>query len=260
MGLKSMRTPSVFLLGMALSMYCLSVHSQESVNWPKGRVAVSLSYDDALGTHLDNVLPALNKHEFKASFYVVPASDVFQERLFEWRALAQQGHELGNHTLKHSCRGSLAGRDWVEADFDLDKQSVTQLVTEVRIANTLLYALDGKKQRTFTIPCGDVIAGGENYVELVANEFVSIKAMESPSGFSITHVPDNLTGEQLIDLVTGNIGGAKLINIIFHGVGGDHLSVSSEAHASFLTFLANNQDKYWVDSYLKIMTASGRPE
>ena len=255
-----MRTLSVLFLSMVLSMYCLSVHSEELANWPKGKIAVSLSYDDSLSTHLDNVLPALNEHQFRASFYVVPASAVFQERLYEWRALAERGHELGNHTLKHSCRGSLANRDWVETDFDLDRQSVTQLVTEVRIANTLLQALDGKTQRTFTIPCGDVIAGGENYVELIAKDFVAIKGMELPSGFSVTHVPENLSGEQLIGLVKNNNGRAKLINIIFHGIGGDHLSVSSEAHASLLTFLANNQDKYWVDNYLNIMNAADRPD
>lgn len=253
-----MRTLAVLFLSIVLEIYCPSARSEEPVNWPKGKIAVSLSYDDALNSHLDNVLPALAKHDFRASFYVVPASPVFQERLLEWRALAQAGHELGNHTLKHSCRGSLAGRDWVEADFDLDSQSATQLVTEVRIANTLLQALDGKTQRTFTIPCGDVTAGGENYIELVTKDFVAIKALESPNGFSATHVPDNRSGEQLISLVKNN-SRAKLINIIFHGVGGDHLSVSNQAHASLLSFLANNQDKYWVDSYLNIMTAAGRP-
>jgi hypothetical protein len=230
--------------------------SDNSGGWPTGKIAVSLSYDDAIASQLNNALPALNAHGFKASFYVVPASEVFQNRLFEWRALAKQGHELGNHTLKHSCRGSLDGREWVQAELDLDKQSVSQLVTEVRIANTLLQALDGKTQRTLTLPCGDVLAGGENFVELIAQEFVAIKSLEKPNGFSITHVPVGLSGQQLINLLTTSKDSTRLINLIFHGIGGDYLSVSKDAHNELLAYLANNKDKYWVESYLNIMSAA----
>jgi hypothetical protein len=247
------------LFSIVTSFYSITAHSTEPLIWPKGKVAVSLSYDDSLETHLENVVPVLNEHQFKASFYIVPASDVFQERLFEWRAIAKQGHELGNHSLKHSCRGSLEGREWVQLDLDLDKQSASQVVLEVRIANSLLKALDGKQQRTYTIPCGDEIAGGENYIELLAGEFVSIKGMESPRGFSATHVPANATVDELIQLITNNPASTKLVNIIFHGVGGDYLTVSNQAHEGLLTYLAANQDKYWVETYLNIMTASGRP-
>ena len=244
---------SIFVFLAFISASCCT--SARSETWPADKIAVSLSYDDAIESQLNHALPALNEHGFKASFYVVPASEVFQARLFEWRALAKQGHELGNHTLKHSCRGSLLGREWVEAERDLDKQSVAQLVTEVRIANTLLQALDGKTQRTLTLPCGDTLAGGESFVELIAQEFVAIKTLETPKGFSITHVPVNLTGEQLIALLTPVDESTRLINLIFHGVGGDYLSVSKDAHAQLLAFLANNQDQYWVDSYLNIMNA-----
>ncbi|MDH3550155.1 MAG: hypothetical protein OEQ16_12485, partial [Gammaproteobacteria bacterium] len=47
--------------------------------------------------------------------------------------------------------------------------------------------------------------------------------------------------------------GTRLFNIIFHGVGGDYLTVSSEAHDQLLKFLADNNETYWVDSYINIM-------
>ncbi|MFT6408731.1 MAG: peptidoglycan/xylan/chitin deacetylase (PgdA/CDA1 family) [Arenicella sp.] len=226
--------------------------------WPKGKVAVSLSYDDALHSQLDNAIPSLDRHGFKASFYLVPTSDAFDSRLDEWRAIASVGHELGNHTLKHSCSGSLANRDWVEDDSDLDKQSVTQVITEIRIANTLLTAIDGKKERTFTVPCGDLHASGENYVEQVAGEFLAIKGLEKPVGFSKTHAPVGQSGDQLIEMIESAASDAQLINLIFHGIDGDYLSVSKQAHEQLLEYLAANRGKYWVDTYLNISKARKR--
>jgi len=116
-----------FLLLLAQTLVFSSTYAENSNaiqhTWPKGKIAISLSYDDALASQLDNAVPALNEYQLRASFYVVPTSQAFDSRLNEWRELAFQGHELGNHTLKHSCRSSLAGRDWVEHDRDLRKDA-----------------------------------------------------------------------------------------------------------------------------------------
>jgi hypothetical protein len=48
-------------------------------------------------------------------------------------------------------------------------------------------------------------------------------------------------------------GQTRMVNILFHGVGGDYLSVESDAHEELLQFLADNSDRYWVDSFINIM-------
>lgn len=115
-------------------------------------MAISLSYDDGLNSQLDNVVPALNKYNLKASFYLTLASTVVRERLQEWRSAALQGHELGNHTLYHPCRASLPGREWVPDTANLDTYSLKQIVQEVEMANSFLYAIDGRQQRTLLLP------------------------------------------------------------------------------------------------------------
>jgi hypothetical protein len=45
----------------------------------------------------------------------------------------------------------------------------------------------------------------------------------------------------------------RLLNIIFHGVGGDHLSVSAETHEQLLVYLAANQDRYTLGTYIDLM-------
>ena len=77
-------------------------------------------------------------------------------------------------------------------------------------------------------------------------------------------VPDwwgavGVSGSKLVDRIESEAAeGTKLFNIIFHGIGGDYLTVSTEAHDHLLEYLADNQETYWVDSYINIMRhASG---
>ena len=87
--------------------------------WPDGqRAAVSLSYDDAVPSQLDNAIPALDRHGLKGTFYLILAAETVRERLEEWRAAARSGHELGNHSLFHQCSARGAGREWVKPEQD----------------------------------------------------------------------------------------------------------------------------------------------
>ncbi|QDE32371.1 polysaccharide deacetylase family protein [Shewanella polaris] len=251
---------SLFFLVLLFSFSSYSQTPSKEFTWPGGRtLAISLSYDDALNSQLDHVIPELNKHHFKASFYVVANSPVLNVRMEEWRAVANAGHELGNHSVYHPCRGSRADRDWVEMHHDLDHYSVIQMIEELAVANILLKAIDGKTERTYTVPCGDLLVGsnlpvgGKKYLNDIEHLFTAIKGQGDDKRFSPILYPEGQNGEQLIEYVQKLSSDILLINIIFHGVGGDYLSVSSEAHAELLTFLADNRELYYVDSYINLM-------
>jgi hypothetical protein len=234
----------------------------EEFSWPDNAIAaVSLSYDDALNSQLDNAIPALNKYGFKGSFYLSLASPAFKSRQQEWQSIANNGHELGNHTINHACRGSLPNRDWVNPENDLDKKTVAELVDEVLIANQILLKLDKQKLRTFTLPCTDVLASGRNYLKEISPYFIGIKSRigQIPKKMQDVNIKDvavisteNLTGAQLISYVKHAGNNGTMVNFTFHGIGGDHLSVTSEAHTTLLKFLATNQDDYWVDTFRNI--------
>lgn len=218
-------------------------------------MAISLSYDDALASQLDHAVPALDQHQLIASFYLTLASPLVRSRLTEWRAVAKQGHELGNHSIYHSCRGSLPNRQWVKEAQDLDHYSVEQIINELSLANSFLFAIDGQELRTFTPPCGDVLVGGKNFLSRVEQLFVGIKGYENTkAGFAVLWTPQNVTAQQLISRVKNEQKkGTKLLNIVFHGVGGDYLSVSDAAHQEFLTYLVEHKKSLWVDSYINII-------
>ncbi len=245
-----------------LLIFSLPAIADEQFIWPnKAKAAISLAYDDALNSQLDIALPALNKLNFKASFYLTLNSPTVNTRLAEWRQAAQQGHELGNHSINHACRGSLPGRDWVPAHNDLDKKQYLEIIQEINTANTFLKAIDGETVRTFTVPCTDQIVENKNYVSALNDTFVGIKSHvgtipQSIDEFEVLNAsvwtPSGHSGAELIAYVKEAARYGTIANITFHGVGGDYLSVSAQAHQELLDYLATNSDIYWVDTYRNI--------
>ena len=249
-----LRVPTfIAVLGFLLNGF--SQAKEKDFVWPGGqKLAVSLSYDDGLDSQLDNAVPTLDSLKIKASFYILPNAASVNNRMEEWRELAERGHELGNHSIYHPCRRSLPEREWVPLHHDLDKYSLEQMMEELATANTFLKALDGRSERTFTIPCGDMMAGiEEEYKRKLQELFIAYKGQGVPSGFSVVWAPQEVSGGELIEYLKTVPEGISLINIIFHGVGGDYLSVSSEAHTELLSFLAANREEYHVDSYINLM-------
>ncbi|MEP1447845.1 MAG: polysaccharide deacetylase family protein [Paraglaciecola sp.] len=243
---------------LLIGLFIIQPSALAAQQWPEGeKIAISLSYDDALNSQLDNALPALNQRNLKASFYIVPLSDGFKNRIQEWRQLAQQGHELGNHSLFHACHSGKPGREWVEPWNALDDRMVQTMVSEITLANTILTSLDGYSEHTFTPPCFDQMAKDGNYVNAVKEQFVAIKSLEDPN-FAALIAPSDISSAKIIEFIEKQPPNIKLVNVLFHGIGGDHLVTSTEQHAKFLDYLLANSDKYWIDTYRNIMLAKKR--
>lgn len=232
--------------------------------WPGGaRAAVSLAYDDALDSQLDNAIPALDRHGLKGTFYLQLSSPPVAARMQDWRAAAANGHELGNHSLFHQCSGAGPDRGWVQPHRDLDTTTREQMRDQVLLGNTMLAAIDGRRERTYTAPCFDVNAVGGDYLPPLHASFVAIKAGNGPAvppsmaavdPYRVAAVaPVGASGAELIALVKQAGERGTMIAFTFHGIGGDHLSVSTQAHEELLRFLAAHRKEYWTDTFLDIM-------
>lgn len=231
--------------------------------WPGGaQAAVSLGYDDGLDSQLDHVIPALNRRGLHASFYLPINAPTLPARQDEWKAAAAAGHELGNHSLFHSCSAKGPGREWVQPHRDLDRQMAVQVQEQVLAANTWLQALDGRSRRTFTPPCLDMQAGGQDFTAALRARFVAFRAAGpglvtdtgalDPYAMPVYFV-EGWTGEQLIALVEKAAAQHALVGLLFHGVGAEYLSVTREAHDQLLDHLAKHKDRFWTDSMVNIM-------
>jgi peptidoglycan-N-acetylglucosamine deacetylase len=140
--------------------------------WPDGKqVAVSLSFDDARDSQLDQGVPVLNACGAKGTFYLNVARAT--ARAADWRAAASEGHELGNHSLRHSCSGNFV---WRVANV-LENYTQEGMEEELLIANQQLTDLFGEVPRTFAYPCGQTFVGRgigrQSYVPAVARHFLA---------------------------------------------------------------------------------------
>jgi sialate O-acetylesterase len=244
----------IFFAIVFISFSCLQGDSQVNQPWHGKKCAVVLTYDDAIDQHLDNVVPVLDSLKLKATFYITAFSASMQNRMDEWRRLATKGYELGNHTLYHPCNGG-KGREWVRPEYDMSKYTVSQMISETRMTNLFLRALDGKTKRTFAFTCGDMKIGDSSFINAMKNDFVAARAvrnqMHKINEIDLYNVDcymvNGETGTQLIAWAKKAIETNSLLVILFHGVGGGNaLNVDPAAHREFLVWLKHNQKDIWI--------------
>lgn len=140
--------------------------------WPGGaRMALSLSFDDGRESQVTQGLPVFARHGAKVTLYVVPSA--VERRLEGWKQAAAAGHEIGSHSLTHSCSGNFP----FSRQKALEEHSVARMREELLAANVRIRELLGVTPRTFAYPCGQTFVGrGRNtqsYVPVVADLFLA---------------------------------------------------------------------------------------
>ncbi len=99
-----MKTSLRFLIWMSMGLLVVAgtaaAQSHQITPWRNHHAgAVTMSFDDGYQSQVDNAVPLLNARGLKATFFVTTgANEVSWD---QWRQLAQQGHEIGSHTVTH---------------------------------------------------------------------------------------------------------------------------------------------------------------
>jgi len=251
-----------FAIFTCLIIYLLAISSISNAQdvW-KGnkKCAVCLTYDDAMDSQLDNVVPQLNQYGFKGTFYLKGSSRTIYYRMNEWRAVATDRHELGNHTIFHPCSSeNLPG---IDKDKDLDNYTLSRFLAEVEVSNTLLKAIDGKDMRTFAYTCGDMQVEGKNICDYLP-KYVSGARGGSPvflkkEDIDLYKLPSfsctGKTAEKMIKMVQEAKEKNSLLILIFHGVGGGYLLVDKAEHEKLLIYLKENEKDIWVAPVIDVV-------
>jgi peptidoglycan-N-acetylglucosamine deacetylase len=249
----------IFGLLLISYIFIASSSAQDIQPWNGKKCAVVLTYDDAIDQHLDNAIPVLDSLGLKATFYLTAFSASMQTRLNDWKKLAVNGHELGNHTLYHPCIGG-KGREWVRPEYDMNNYTVQRMVDETRMTNLFLQALDGKTKRTFAFTCGDMKIGDSSFINAMKNDFVAARAvriqMDKLNEVDLYNVDCYLVNgenaKQMIEWVKKAVETNSLLVILYHGVGGGNaLNVSIPAHREFLHYLKKYEKDIWVAPMLE---------
>lgn len=239
------------------------------IHWPAGKkAAVILTYDDGLKSHLQIVMPQLEAHNFRGTFFLY-GQVVRQEDIPAWRAASQRGHELGNHSVFHPCLSGTAGPS-AGPCHSLECYSVKDILIEIGLMNNFLYAIDGKKEHAYAYPCAQSIAGGEDYSQPLLASGLTRFARGGSRGI-ITNA-DSLdyaliptlpahprsSSDEWIAYIEEAFEKEGLAIIVFHGVGGDYLTVEANEHRKLLDYLASRPD-IWVGTFSEILQYLTQP-
>jgi len=250
------------LIAIAL-LLCGTAAAQASPHWPNGKkAAIVLTYDDSLRSQLDVAIPQLNEVGLKGTFFL--NGTFAPEDLSRWRAVAAAGHELGNHSMFHPCPAAAFAS---ESQFHTENYSVRGMLREISSMNTFLLAMDGKKTRTYGVPCSQTMVGGQDYTEALRASGLVRYARTGGDGDAVIADPAKLDPLRVPSRMfsTAN-GAADLIGFaesvrksggmgvfMFHGVGGDYLNISADAHHALLAYLKQHEDEIWVGTFQDVM-------
>lgn len=240
-------------------------------HWPEGQnCAVSLTYDDGLPVHYEYVGPALLAAGLRGTFFMNIRSDPLRHPE-QWRKLAQDGHELANHTLFHPCRREPESEyPWLEACYDLRDYTPERLRAELEIANLVLYLLDGKRERTYgNTCCNTTIGRGEQELSMdaiLADLFVAARGPFSRQiadvnkGINLMQVghfggdEEDAGPESLQEIVERAAAMGGWVVLMTHGVGaGTHsLYMDTARHEKLVGWLASNKDRVWTAPFIEV--------
>ena len=236
--------------------------------WPDGqRAAVSLTYDDALPVHREEVAPALNERSLTATFYVPIDSDLLANR-DAWIGVAKAGHELGNHTIFHPCRNPGNKQGWPAVHRNLCDYTLARWEDEVRVASRILATYDGRSTRSFGNTCHNTELGlGPTEAPLdepmgrlfVAGRGGSTEQAIDPRTADFNRLgcctADGKSFDELRREIDAAVDRGAWIIYCAHGVGRDHrLQWDRASHAATLDYLAARRADVWTAPVAEVAT------
>jgi peptidoglycan-N-acetylglucosamine deacetylase len=224
------------------------------------KAAISLTFDDGMGSHLDTAIPLLEKYELRGTFYIVArGDDGGQAALERFRPPFESGHEIGNHSIQHWC--SCAGVVNPEAR-GLEYRTLEEVEAELSDADKRFKSVYPEIARwSFCYPCYNTFVGRgvnrKSYVPAVANRFFAARAggemsnsINSPYHADLHCLNswkcERKSAAELIGLVerTATQGGWSILT--FHGIGEGHLPVSRPDFEELLAYLDGVRDRIWT--------------
>jgi peptidoglycan-N-acetylglucosamine deacetylase len=223
--------------------------------WPQDRrSALSLTFDDAMHSQLDNARPILNAHGIRGTFFVItgPGSSWLQ-RTRAWEQLAAEGNEIGSHTVNHPCL--------LERKVNSQNYTREMMLKELSESSRAIIArLGTQRGLTFAYPCGDMTFGppaqqSRNqalYLTDVAEFFFAARAYNSwapvlPEALNPLSVPvlgwtEGKDSRHLLARMEPLREHHTWGVYTFHGVGGQWLSVSKETLDGVASYLERHPE------------------
>jgi peptidoglycan-N-acetylglucosamine deacetylase len=224
--------------------------------WPGNRkVAVSLTFDDAIEIQTVNAAPLLKKYGFNGTFFLSGIWWAKPENISKWNVVYEDGNELGAHTFYHPCQKDKALTDCSE-DYTLEKMRM-ELKNQISLFRDHgMY----KEPMVFAYPCGVTWVGKDkrSYTPVVEQLFYAARSytddfdrpLNDPLRVNLYEVQaGNIQGkgtEYLIEMVKDVEETGKWVVFAFHGIGGGWLITETKEFEGLLKYLSDNSKSVWT--------------
>jgi peptidoglycan/xylan/chitin deacetylase (PgdA/CDA1 family) len=239
--------------------------------WPEPySSALSLTFDDGMPSHLEIVIPELDRRGLRGTFYLNPSGDddeyalsSWQRQLAHWIPAAQAGHEMGNHSLQHPCSLNIP-LDWAPNLLDMTLAELEQDIREAQRRLSAVFPM--QKATSFAYPCYETSLGRGrsrvSYVPLIARLFTAGRArgeLANDPQYCDLHCLSSMNVERqtaafLIGLAELALAQGRWAILTFHGINEGHLPVAGVDFIDFLDHLARRRTQIWVAPVAEIAT------
>lgn len=226
--------------------------------WPNGcRGAISLTFDDGLRSQLERAIPILDEHGLQGTFYVNPR-DGYERQLEPWHVAAENGHEIGNHTIQHACSKNFP---WISQNdrLSLEEMAWDDLEADIVESGRRIHAIVPQRERvSFAYPCYQPFIGRgasrRSYVPLVVKYCWAGRGRGERAndpwycdlGYVWSWPVERMTGAEMVGLVEQAAAEGAWGVLTFHGIQEGHLTVADVDFEELCAHLAANRDRIWT--------------
>ncbi len=205
--------------------------------WPHGcKGALSLTFDDGLPNQLEKAVPLLAEFDLRATFYLSPRGNDWRERLAPWQAIHEAGHEIGNHSLSHTCSRGFADNPNARGLETMTLEDIEADVTEAEQRLAEAFPVDGR--RSYCYPCFQSHVGQgltrQSYVPVIAKHFIAARGLgevpNHPATADLHYLWSWMIrghhGTQLVGMAEQAAARGRWGILTFHGIHFGHLPVA----------------------------------
>jgi len=217
-----------------------------------------LTFDDGHSSQLKVAIPMMNKLGIRGTFYLCPRGNDFAKKLEPWKEVFAAGHEIGNHSISHSCSRNFEPEPGAEGLETMTLDDIEADVVEAERRLQSLFPVEDK--RSFCYPCyqTDVGEGATrtSYVPIIAKHFIAARTrgeygfFNNPYNADLHHLwsmpCERKPGSELIGLVELAVKRGQWIIFTFHAFEGSRLGTNAFDFEQLLEHLAENRDRIWT--------------
>ena len=219
--------------------------------------ADSLTFDDGQASQLERAIPLMNTHGLCGTFYLCPRGDDYQEKLAPWAAAHARGHEMGNHTLSHTCSRNFNNTPGAAG---LETMSLEDVEADILGAERRLRELFPRQSRSFCYPCYMTHVGEglrrQSYVPVVAKHFVAARAsgeygfcnhaINSDLACLAAQPCERMTGPEMVGLAERAARQGRWLILAFHGLECGRLGTALCEFQELVEHLAAHRERIWT--------------